>query len=953
MPGNEARPTSPDAAAMLTDGLSDDAKDWNPKAVPRSSSLRNTPDATPDTSLRDGSAYSKPASRVAWTEVAGALEKANGTVPTQAVAATAPAAVVVNGKMPAAPSSTMEPERNTVLENSKGKASTADTAVDPRDVGTPDEWVPRHPALVRLTGKHPFNCEPPAAMLLDRGFITPVDLHYVRNHGAVPRLTWESHSITIDGLVGRPRKLSMDQLAAMPTTTVPVTLTCAGNRRKEQNMTKKTIGFNWGAAGTSCTNWTGVRLADLLRECDIDLQAAKHVHFLGAQVEGLPNGTYGTSIPISLALDHYGDVLIAFEQSGARLAPDHGFPVRTIVPGWIGGRMVKWLERITVSDKPSENHYHFFDNRILPPHVDAELAKSEGWWYRPDYLFNELNINSTITYPDNGELMVLNGGTYTIKGYAYSGGGRKVTRVEISFDGGTSWKLCKAEYPEERASHAPSNGKYWCWMFWEYTVDKFVFLDAATVAGEIRCRAWDESNNTQPDKLTWNLMGMGNNCQFRVKVQPRRNPSPGTAFALEFLHPTLAGTAKGGWMSPPEPVAMEPSRKKALSSPMISKMVKSFTMAEVAKHDSENSAWFVMDGGVYDGTAYLKDHPGGAASIIMNAGSDATDDFTAIHSEKAKRLLEQFYIGDLVSEPAPGASKPPKPVHVSNSSASLMIDEFPRQTVAKLQQNQGKLLVALNPKKWIEFELLSKIEVSHDTRLFTFKLPSAEHQLGLPVGYHMFVQATIEDKMVMRAYTPVSANEDLGTFTLCIKVYFKNVHPKFPDGGKVSQYMEAMNVGDMLRVKGPLGHFEYVGRGCVIHNGAERHLKHLGLICGGTGLTPAYQIMKAVCRDPEDLTEIHLLYANQTEQDILMREELDAMAAVRENIHVWYTVDRAPEAGWTFSTGFVNEEMLRAHMPAASENSFVGMCGPPGMIKFACIPNLQKLGYKESDFMSF
>jgi nitrate reductase (NAD(P)H) len=337
----------------------------------------------------------------------------------------------------------------------------------------------------------------------------------------------------------------------------------------------------------------------------------------------------------------------------------------------------------------------------------------------------------------------------------------------------------------------------------------------------------------------------------------------------------------------------------------------------------------------------------------MNAGSDATDDFTAIHSEKAKRLLEQFYIGDLVSEPAPGASKLPKPVHVSNSSASLMIDEFPRQTVAKLQQNQGKLLVALNPKKWIEFELLSKIEVSHDTRLFTFKLPSAEHQLGLPVGYHMFVQATIEDKMVMRAYTPVSANEDLGTFTLCIKVYFKNVHPKFPDGGKVSQYMEAMNVGDMLRVKGPLGHFEYVGRGCVIHNGAERHLKHLGLICGGTGLTPAYQIMKAVCRDPEDLTEIHLLYANQTEQDILMREELDAMAAVRENIHVWYTVDRAPEAGWTFSTGFVNEEMLRAHMPAASEDSFVGMCGPPGMIKFACIPNLQKLGYKESDFMSF
>jgi NAD(P)H-flavin reductase len=111
--------------------------------------------------------------------------------------------------------------------------------------------------------------------------------------------------------------------------------------------------------------------------------------------------------------------------------------------------------------------------------------------------------------------------------------------------------------------------------------------------------------------------------------------------------------------------------------------------------------------------------------------------------------------------------------------------------------------------------------------------------------------------------------------------------------------------------------------------------------------------MKAVFRDPEDLTEIHLLYANQTEEDILMREELDAMAAVRENIHVWYTVDRAPEAGWAYSTGFVSEDMLRAHMPEAGSDSFVGMCGPPGMIKFACIPNLEKLGYKDTDFMSF
>lgn len=902
---------------------------WDPSKQPGHSSLRNTPDATPDTSLRGGRVYisaQEPSFKrelppsgkgVIWTEFSAAL-----------------------GEVAAS--------RHQLLS----KTHLA-TSIDDRDKSSPDSWVPRHEALVRLTGKHPFNCEPPIGMLLDQGFITPVSLHYVRNHGKCPNLAWDQHRLSISGLVKKELTFTMEDLTALPKITIPVTLVCAGNRRKEENMIRQTIGFSWGCAAHACNMWTGVRLADLLQLCGIDRDTARHVCFVGPEREGLPNGTYGTSIDIATAMDPYGEVLIAYEQNGVRLAPDHGFPLRVVIPGWIGGRMVKWLQRIEVTDKPSENYYHFFDNRILPPHVDAELAKAEGWWYKPEYLFNQLNINSAIVYPANGETLTLTGaGVYTIKGYAYSGGGRKVTRVEISLDGGITWLLCKLDYPEERYSHTPKFGRYYCWMFWEYTIDKFMFLNAATGSGEIRCRAWDESSNSQPKDITWNLMGMGNNCHFTVKVKPRQSSG---SFVLEFLHPTVPGPTPGGWMPPPKPVTAVvtgPAPSKSPSAPALSSMVKTYTLKEVAKHNSEESAWIVVDGQVYDATPYLEDHPGGAASIVMNAGEDATEEFLAIHSEKAKKMLEDYYIGEVADADQAATEAKPKSMHISKSSAQLLRDDLPNQQMKDIEKAEyADDLVALNPKKWVDFELIKKTHVSHDTRLFKFKLQSPQHRLGLPVGYHMFIQAVIDGKLVMRAYTPVSSDDDVGHFTLCIKVYFKNVHPKFPDGGKMSQYMESMLIGDMLKVKGPLGHFEYRGDGNITVKGKERFATKIGLICGGTGLTPAYQVMQAVYKDKGDPTEVYLLYANQTEGDILMREELDQMAE-RDNIHVWYTLDRAPE-GWKYSTGFIDEKMVRQHIPAAGDESFVGMCGPPPMIKFACVPNLEKVGYTTESYMQF
>lgn len=899
---------------------------WDPSKRPGQSSLKNTPDATPESSLRGGQAYKKPGESpapskgIAWSQFSDALTK------------------VAESQHALLPKTHLAPE------------------VDQRDKGTPDEWIPRHPNLVRLTGKHPFNCEPPIGQLLDQGFITPISLHYVRNHGKCPKLTWQDHRLTVKGLVSKETTFTMDELLTLPTSTLPVTLVCAGNRRKEENMVKQTIGFSWGCAAHACNMWTGVKLSVLLEKCGVDMTRAKHVCFTGVETEGLPNGTYGTSIDIATAANSFSDVLIAWEQNGAKLAPDHGYPVRVVIPGWIGGRMVKWLDTIEVTDKPSDNYYHFFDNRILPSHIDAEMAKAEGWWYKPEYLFNQLNINSAIVYPGNGETLTLTGaGVYTIKGYAYSGGGRKITRVEVSLDGGLTWNLCKLDYPEERYSPAPKYGMYYCWMFWEYTVDNFVFLNTATGSGEIRCRAWDEGSNTQPKDITWNLMGMGNNCHFTVKVTPRQTSG---AFVLEFEHPTVPGPTPGGWMPPPiteAPVREGPRPPKSESAPALSSMIKMFTMEEIEKHNSEESAWIVVDGGVYDTTSYLDDHPGGPASIIMNAGADATEEFMAIHSPAAQKQLEDFYIGEVEMDDVVEAP-PPKPMHISKSSAQLMKHDFPNQTLEDVEKaaHAGDTgdLVALNPKKWLEFEIIERTEISHDTRLFKFKLPSPEYRLGLPVGYHMFTQAVIDGKLVMRAYTPVSCDDDKGTFTLCIKVYFANVHPKFPEGGKMSQYMENMEIGDLLKVKGPLGHFEYKGRGSFIVKGKERFASHIGLLCGGTGVTPAYQVMMAIYKDKEDMTEVSLLYANQTEEDILMREELEKMASERDNIHVWYTLDRPPE-GWKYSTGFMSEDLIREHLPSSDEDSFVGMCGPPPMIKFACIPNLKKIGFSDKEYMEF
>lgn len=264
-----------------------------------------------------------------------------------------------------------------------------------------------------------------------------------------------------------------------------------------------------------------------------------------------------------------------------------------------------------------------------------------------------------------------------------------------------------------------------------------------------------------------------------------------------------------------------------------------------------------------------------------------------------------------------------------------------------------------NPDIKYPLRLIDKEIISHDTRKFRFALPSKDHVLGLPVGQHIYLSATINGNLVVRPYTPVSSDDDKGCVDLVIKIYFKNVNPKFPEGGKMSQYLESLDTGDTVDFRGPSGLLVYKGKGKFAVRADKksepviRNVKSVGMIAGGTGITPMLQLIRAIMKDPEDHTICYLLFANQTEKDILLRSELDDLQSGHSRrFKLWYTLDRAPE-DWEYSQGFVNEDMIKERMPLPHEDTLILMCGPPPMIENACKPNLKKLGYTDDMMFAY
>jgi cytochrome-b5 reductase len=275
----------------------------------------------------------------------------------------------------------------------------------------------------------------------------------------------------------------------------------------------------------------------------------------------------------------------------------------------------------------------------------------------------------------------------------------------------------------------------------------------------------------------------------------------------------------------------------------------------------------------------------------------------------------------------------------------------------KEKQPSGPLKTLQDPNEKYLLPLVEKEEISHDTRKYRFGLPTAEHILGLPVGQHIHLSAQINGELVIRSYTPVSSDDDNGFVDLVVKVYQKNVHPKFPDGGKMTQFLDELNIGDKIAFRGPSGKLQYLGNGKFSIKKLRKdppqivNVKKVNMIAGGSGITPMLQLVNEILKRSGDDTQLALLYANQSEQDILLRDDLDVLAAkYQEQFKVWYTVDRASES-WKFSVGFVNDKMIEDNLFPPSSDTITVMCGPPPMINFACLPSLEKLSYeKELNF---
>ena len=382
---------------------------------------------------------------------------------------------------------------------------------------------------------------------------------------------------------------------------------------------------------------------------------------------------------------------------------------------------------------------------------------------------------------------------------------------------------------------------------------------------------------------------------------------------------------------PPPPASKAPHQQASLISSA------KYSMDEVKKHNTDRDCWIVIDRKVYNPTPYLNDHPGGKGRITAYAGSDCTRQFNTIHSPYARSLLKKYYVGDLREE--------------EDESERLVETQHPAST-----STMSSPVALVDVTRKVLVALKSRENLSRNTRLLRFSLETDEHRLGLPVGGHIYVSAKVNDMPCSRAYTPTSRADVKGHFDLVVKVYFKGEHPKFPEGGRMSQYLDALRVGETIEVTGPLGHFSYLGQGRLEVDDKRSSVSQLGFICGGSGITPAYQVIQSVLDDASDRTLLWLLFANQTVDDILLRDQLDRWATDHPTrFKLRYTVSEPPPEGsvWDHSVGRIDAAMIRAHMPPPGESCFIGMCGPPGMIKEACIPNLLQLGYSQQHFMAF
>ncbi|RSL59355.1 hypothetical protein CEP54_007289 [Fusarium duplospermum] len=350
------------------------------------------------------------------------------------------------------------------------------------------------------------------------------------------------------------------------------------------------------------------------------------------------------------------------------------------------------------------------------------------------------------------------------------------------------------------------------------------------------------------------------------------------------------------------------------------------TLDELTLHNSlESGVWVAISGQVYDISTFLSEHPGGEDILLEAAGTDVTEDFFDLHSDEAQEWLPAYHIGSLDLAPRP--------------AKDLVTDQSQRRPF-------------LRPDIWQQVTVLEKRQLSHNTILLTLKWNHCE-EFGLPIGKHVLLRARdpVSGSSIVRAYTPIAARDGIGEVDLLIKIYPKTDGRA---GGKMTTTLDSMPIGTTLELKGPVGRFEYLGKGKCHVSGNTRQVNRFILVSAGSGLTPMLQVLRAIAKDAEDSTECLLLYGNRHEEDILCRQELESMDALDgRRVRVIHTLS-SPSASWSGQRGRLGRELLEAEVerPKPDVTDLVLLCGPSAM-ETAIKHVLQAGGWTDEQVVSF
>lgn len=296
-----------------------------------------------------------------------------------------------------------------------------------------------------------------------------------------------------------------------------------------------------------------------------------------------------------------------------------------------------------------------------------------------------------------------------------------------------------------------------------------------------------------------------------------------------------------------------------------------------------------------------------------------------------------------------------------------------KQTAKEQAQGKdsGQSPTSLQPHRWMPVKLLERHKVSEDTRTYTFALPEGEDVLGLATCQHVQIGFHMTDKMVIRNYTPTrpllpassaaesdggkkrggrgeadpaagrdarrSVRDGNGTFDLTVKTYFPDANQP---GGALSNILDCIPIGEEVEIRGPTGDILYNGFGHFTIEGKQRKFARVSLVLGGSGITPGYALIARILLTKGDKTQLRVVDANRSEQDILLREELDGLARDSDGqLQITYVLDH-PSEGWKGRKGHVNAEILKEALFGPAEDSVAFLCGPPAMIQKAVLPAL-------------